>query len=127
MIVATTVGITASKKLRGHVSNSRRRLMTATLNRYTLGTTLLRLIVGTTFIAHGAQKLFAFGFAGTAGFLGSIGVPMAQVMAPLLIATALGVALVTLSLQGSGAFALDNVIGRRPAHDPAETPARRAA
>ena len=57
---------------------------------HALGTTLLRLIVGTTFIAHGSQKLFSFGVAGTAGFLGCLGVPMANVMAPVLIATELG-------------------------------------
>jgi putative oxidoreductase len=135
--------------------------MNPTFDRHALGTTLLRLIVGTTFIAHGSQKLLSFGVAGTAGFLGSLGVPMANVMAPVLIATEVGggillllglltryvsipllftmvvaiatvhlqhgfflpqgyefalllaVGLVTLALQGSGAFALDNAIGRR--------------
>jgi putative oxidoreductase len=65
-------------------------MMTTTLDRHALGTTLLRLIVGTTFIAHGATKLFSFGVTGTAGFLGTIGVPMANLMAPVLIATELG-------------------------------------
>jgi putative oxidoreductase len=65
-------------------------MMTTTLDRHALGTTLLRLIVGTTFIAHGATKLFGSGVAGTAGFLGTIGVPMANLMAPVLIATELG-------------------------------------
>jgi putative oxidoreductase len=134
--------------------------MTRTLDRHAIGTTLLRLIVGATFMAHGWMKLFTFGVAGTAGFLTSAGVPMASVMAPIVIATELGgglllvlglltryasvpllftmavaiatvhlqhgfflpqgyefalllgVALLTLVLQGSGAFALDNVIGR---------------
>jgi putative oxidoreductase len=134
--------------------------MTSRFDPRALGTTLLRLIVGTTFIAHGSQKLFAFGVAGTAGFLGSIGVPMASVMAPVLIAAelgggillvlglltryvslplaftmvvaiatvhlqhgfflpqgyefplVLGVSLITLALQGSGAFALDNLLGK---------------
>jgi putative oxidoreductase len=135
--------------------------MNRTFDSHALGTTLLRLIVGTTFIAHGSQKLLSFGVGGTAGFLGSLGVPMANVMAPVLIATEVGggillllglltryvsipllftmvvaiatvhlqhgfflpqgyefalllaVGLVTLALQGSGAFALDNAIGRR--------------
>jgi putative oxidoreductase len=140
--------------------------MTRTIDTHALGTTLLRVIIGVTFIAHGAMKLVGFGIAGTAGFLGSLGVPLASVMAPLLIATELGggillvlglltryvsvplivtmvvalvtvhlphgfflpqgyefvlllaVGLVTLVLQGSGALALDNVIGReRPAAD----------
>jgi putative oxidoreductase len=136
-------------------------MTTRTPDRHALGTTLLRLIVGGTFAAHGGMKLFGFGIAGTAGFLGTLGVPMASVMAPVLIATELGgglllvlglltryvsiplivtmavaiatvhlqhgffmpqgyefalllgVATLTLALQGSGAFALDNVIGRR--------------
>ena len=135
-------------------------MSTSTVDRHALGTTLLRLIVGATFAAHGAMKLFSFGLAGTAGFLGSLGVPMANLMAPILIATELGgglllvlglltryvsipliftmvvaiatvhlqhgffmphgyefalllgVATVTLALQGSGAFALDNVVGK---------------
>jgi putative oxidoreductase len=135
-------------------------MSTRTTDRHALGTTLLRLIVGVTFAAHGAMKLFSFGIAGTAGFLGTLGVPLANVMAPVLIATELGgglllvlglltryvsiplivtmvvaiatvhlqhgfflpqgyefvlllgVATLTLALQGSGAFALDNVIGR---------------
>src|SRR4051812_5529706 len=134
--------------------------MTRTFDRHAVGTTLLRLIIGTTFIAHGWMKLFTFGVAGTEGFLGQSGVPMASVMAPIVIATELGggillvlglltryvslpllftmivaiatvhlqhgfflpqgyefplllgVGLATLVLQGSGAFALDNVIGR---------------
>src|ERR687898_328368 len=95
-------------------------MTTRTSDLHALGTTLLRLIVGVTFAAHGAQKLVSFGFAGTAGFLGSLGVPMANVMAPVLIATELvgglllvGVGTMTLALQGSGAFALDNLIGKR--------------
>ena len=136
-------------------------MTTRTSDLHALGTTLLRLIVGATFAAHGAQKLVSFGFAGTAGFLGSLGVPMANVMAPVLIATELvgglllvlglftryvsipliftmgvaiasihlrhgffapqgyefplllGVGTMTLALQGSGAFALDNLIGKR--------------
>ena len=131
------------------------------LDHQALGTTLLRLIIGTIFIAHGAMKLFSFGFAGTAGFLTSLGVPFANVLAPVLIATELGggillvlgfltryaaiplaftmavaiatvhlqhgfflpqgsefallvgAGLITLALQGSGAFALDNLVFRR--------------
>jgi len=150
--------------------------MNRSFDRHALGTTLLRLIVGTTFIAHGAQKLLSFGLAGTAGFLGSIGVPLANVMAPVLITTELaggillvvglltryvsipllftmavaiatvhlqhgfflpqgyefalllGVGVGTLALQGSGALALDNVIGRnRSAARTEETSYRSAA
>jgi putative oxidoreductase len=140
-------------------------MTTRTSDLHALGTTLLRLIVGVTFAAHGAQKLVSFGFAGTAGFLGSLGVPMANVMAPVLIATELvgglllvlglltryvsiplmftmvvaiatvhlqhgffapqgyefplllGVGTLTLALQGAGAFALDNLVGKRRPND----------
>jgi putative oxidoreductase len=64
-------------------------MTTRTSDLHALGTTLLRVIVGVTFAAHGAQKLASFGIGGTAGFLGSLGVPMANVMAPVLIATEL--------------------------------------
>lgn len=40
------------------------------------GITILRLAIGVIFLAHGAQKLFIYGFAGTSGFFAQIGVPM---------------------------------------------------
>ena len=56
----------------------------------------LRLVLGLVFVAHGAQKLFGFGLAGTAGFLGSLGIPLPAVAAAGLIAVELlgGVALI---------------------------------
>ena len=135
--------------------------MTRSLNQQALGTSLLRLIIGIVFVAHGWTKLASFGIAGTAGFLASLGVPFAGVMAPVLIATEIGggillvlglltryaaiplaftmavaigtvhlqhgffmpqgyefallvgVGLLTLALQGSGALALDNLVFRR--------------
>jgi putative oxidoreductase len=56
----------------------------------------LRLVVGLVFVMHGAQKLFGFGLAGTAGFLGSQGIPLPMLAAVVLIAVELlgGLALI---------------------------------
>jgi len=47
------------------------------------GTTLLRVVVGGVFVAHGVQKLF-MGFQNVAGFLNQLGIPYPTVCAILL-------------------------------------------
>ncbi len=56
-----------------------------TTDRVAYGVTILRLVTGLIFFVHGLQKVFSFGLEGTAGFLSSVGIPAAGVLAPLLI------------------------------------------
>ena len=141
------------------------------------GITVLRVTVGTVFLAHGLQKAFLTGVAGVAEFMGQAGIPLPMTSAlvvtgvetlcglalvagfltrwaaiPLaivmLVATAivhlpagfflpngfeyaltLLAACVSLSLLGSGACALDNVLpaGRESVKTEARTAVRRAA
>ena len=53
------------------------------------GLLLIRVALGLVFVMHGWQKLTVFGLAGTAGFLGGLGVPLPSVNAVLLIAVEL--------------------------------------
>jgi putative oxidoreductase len=51
-------------------------------NRMALGLTILRVVLGIVFIAHGAQKLFVFGIHGVIGGFSQMGIPLAPIVAP---------------------------------------------
>ena len=61
------------------------------------GLFVIRAVLAIVMIAHGAQKLFTFGYAGVAAGMGQAGLPAPQIAAALIIATELGGGLLLLT------------------------------
>jgi putative oxidoreductase len=57
---------------------------------YPWAITVLRVVVGIIFFAHGWQKVFGLGIHGVAGFFGSAGIPLPLISAGIVMAVEFG-------------------------------------
>lgn len=71
-------------------------MTTVNTSRIDAALAIVRVATGAIFIAHGAQKLFVYGFAGVTGAFGQMGIPLPGIAGPLtgLVELFAGIALV---------------------------------
>lgn len=115
MTSTSTAAVTASQ-------SGTRSLVRAWPASTSLALLVLRVAVGAVFIAHGAQKVFVYGFAGTSGSFAEMGVPLAVIAGPLVgLVELIGGALLVLGLATrivAGALAADMLVAAVLVHLP---------
>ncbi len=84
------------------------------------GLTILRVVVGIVFFAHGWQKVFTYGIHGVAGLFGHVGIPLPLVSAGVVMAVEfLGGALLILGVAtrlAAGLNAIDMLVAILAVH-----------
>ena len=84
------------------------------------GLLLIRAALGTIMVAHGAQKLFTYGYPGVVGAMGQMGLPLPQISAALIIAAEFGGGLLVLAglftRFGAASFAFAMLVAMTQVH-----------